>query len=140
MARILAIDYGNKRTGIAVTDPLQIIANALTTVHTKDLLDFLKDYLMKEEVEVIVVGEPKQMNNQPSEVEKQITPFVKKLKSTFPQKQIERVDERFTSLMAQRSMIEMGLKKRERQNKATVDEISATIILQTYLENKKRFT
>jgi putative Holliday junction resolvase len=138
MARILAIDYGNKRTGIAVTDPLQIIANALTTVHTKDLLDFLKDYLMKEEVEVIVVGEPKQMNNQPSEVEKQITPFVKKLKSTFPQKQIERVDERFTSLMAQRSMIEMGLKKKDRQNKATVDEISATIILQTYLENKKR--
>lgn len=140
MARILAIDYGNKRTGIAVTDPLQIIASALTTVHTKDLLDFLKDYVTKEEVEIIVVGEPKQMNNQPSEVEKQITPFVKKLKSTFPQKQIERVDERFTSLMAQRSMIEMGLKKRERQNKATVDEISATIILQTYLENKKRFT
>ncbi|HNR19238.1 MAG: Holliday junction resolvase RuvX [Bacteroidetes bacterium] len=140
MARILAIDYGNKRTGIAVTDPLQIIASALTTVHTKDLLDFLKDYVKREEVEIIVVGEPKQMNNQPSEVEKQITPFVKKLKSTFPQKQIERVDERFTSLMAQRSMIEMGLKKRERQNKATVDEISATIILQTYLENKKRFT
>lgn len=140
MARILAIDYGNKRTGIAVTDPLQIIANALTTVHTKDLLDFLKDYLNKEDVEIIVVGEPKQMNNQPSEVERQITPFIKKLKSVFPKTQIERVDERFTSIMAQRSMIEMGLKKKERQNKATVDEISATIILQTYLENKKRFT
>lgn len=138
MGRIIAIDYGNKRTGIAVTDPLQIIASALTTVHTKDLLQFLTDYLSKETVDGIVVGEPKQMNNEPSDIERQITPFIKKLKLLFPTVHIERTDERFTTVIAQRSMIEMGLKKKDRQNKATIDQVSATLILQTYLEHKKK--
>jgi putative Holliday junction resolvase len=133
MSRILAIDYGEKRTGIAVTDEMQIIASGLTTVRTDDIFDFLEDYVSKEKVELFLVGEPKQMNNSPSESEKLITPFIVKLTKIFNHIPIKRVDERFTSKMAFQSMIESGLKKKHRQNKALIDEISATIILQTYL-------
>lgn len=137
MARLMAIDYGSKRVGIAVTDPLQIIATGLTTVHSKDLIDFLKTYISKEDVECIVVGEPKQMNNAPSESARFIEPFVIHLKRTFPTIKVERMDERFTSKMAFQTMIDSGLKKKARQNKELVDEISATIILQSYMN--KRF-
>ncbi|HEX8517688.1 MAG TPA: Holliday junction resolvase RuvX [Bacteroidia bacterium] len=137
MARIMAIDYGSKRVGLAVTDPLQMISTGLTTVHSKDLIDFLKTYLSKEEVECIVVGEPKRMNNEPSESARFIEPFVLHLKRTFPKVKVERMDERFTSKMAFRTMIDSGLKKKDRQNKELVDEISATIILQSYMEKKK---
>lgn len=139
MGRIMAIDYGSKRVGIAVTDALQIIAGGLTTVHSKDLIDFLKGYMEKEEVECIVVGEPKRMNNTPSDSARFIEPFVVHLKRTFPTVKVERMDERFTSKMAFQTMIDGGLKKKDRQNKELVDEISATIILQSYMEsiNKK---
>ena len=133
MGRILAIDYGLKRTGIAVTDELQIIASGLTTVSTKELIPFLKDYINKEQVELFVVGEPKQMNNTPSESEELIISFLTKLKKQIPSIPIERVDERFTSKMAFQTMIDSGLKKKQRKNKALVDEISATLILQSYL-------
>jgi putative Holliday junction resolvase len=133
MARLMAIDYGSKRVGIAVTDPMQIIATGLTTVHSKDLIDFLKTYISKEEVECIVVGEPKQMNNEPSESARFIEPFVVHLKRTFPAIKVARMDERFTSKMAFQTMIDSGLKKKARQNKELVDEISATIILQSYM-------
>ncbi len=136
MGRILAIDYGKKRTGIAVTDELQIIASGLTTVDTKELLPFLIDYTTKERVELFVIGEPKQMNNTPSESEVLIVDFIKKLKKKFPETPVERVDERFTSKMAFQTMIDSGLKKKQRQNKALVDEISATLILQNYLYAK----
>ncbi|WP_372745125.1 Holliday junction resolvase RuvX [Lutibacter sp.] len=136
MARILAFDYGEKRTGIAVTDDFQIIASGLTTVDTKKIFSFLTDYLKTETVELFVVGEPKQMNNTVSESEALISVFVTKLGQTFPKIPIKRVDERFTSKMAFQSMIDSGLKKKHRQNKALVDEISATLILQTYLHNK----
>lgn len=135
MAQILAIDYGKVRTGIAVTDDMQIIASGLTTVPTKELLDFLKEYTKKEQVELFLVGEPKQMNNQASESEILILPFISKLRTFFPEIPIKRVDERFTSKMAMQTMIDSGLKKKKRQNKALVDEISATIILQSYLYN-----
>jgi putative Holliday junction resolvase len=134
MGRILAIDYGQKRVGIAVTDELKIIANALTTVPSVEIFDFLKTYLEKENVELFLVGEPKQMDNTPSESSKFVEPFVKKLIQTFPQIHIKRVDERFTSKMAFQSMIDRGLKKKDRQDKAMVDKISATIMLQSYLE------
>ena len=134
MGRILAIDYGQKRAGIAVTDELKIIANGLTTVPSAEAIDFLKTYLSKEHVELFLVGEPKQMNNTPSESSKFIEPFVKKLIQQFPNIPVKRVDERFTSKMAFQSMIDMGLKKKDRQNKATIDRISATIMLQSYLE------
>lgn len=137
MGRIIAIDYGRKRVGIAVTDPLQMIANALTTVHSKDIIEFLKDYVSKEPVDIFVVGDPRQMNNQPSEAVKYVDPFVKLLKKTFPEIPVDRVDERFTSKMAVQTMIEAGLKKKARQNKELVDAISATIMLQNYLETKK---
>lgn len=137
MGRLLAIDYGEKRTGIAVSDPLQIIANGLTTVETSRLLDFLHDYLQKEEVSTIVVGLPKQMNNELSENIRRIEPFVNRLHKLYPNLQIEYFDERFTSKMAHQSMIDGGLKKKDRQNKALVDEISATIILQGYMESKR---
>jgi len=137
MGRILAIDYGTKRVGIAVTDPNKIIATGLTTVHSKEVIEFLKQYIAKENVECIVIGEPKRMNNEASEVEKFIAPFVQKLKEMFPQLLIERADERFTSKMAFQSMIDGGLKKKDRQNKETVDMVSATIILQSYMEIKK---
>jgi putative Holliday junction resolvase len=134
MGRILAIDYGQKRVGIAVTDELKIIANGLTTVPSAEIFDFLKTYLSKEQVELFLVGEPKQMNNAPSESSKFVEPFVKKLAQFFPDIPIKRTDERFTSKMAFQSMIDMGLKKKDRQNKATIDKISATIMLQSYLE------
>lgn len=137
MARILALDYGKKRTGVAVTDDLQIIASGLTTVPTDELLEFLKNYISKENVCLILVGKPLQMNNNPSESEVLITPFVNLLKNTFKTIPVKRIDERFTSKMAFQTMIDSGLKKKQRQNKALVDEISATIILQSYLYNQK---
>lgn len=136
MARIVAIDYGTKRTGIAVTDELQIIASGLTTVATKELIPFLKEYISKEKVELFVIGEPKQMNNKISESEADIQVFLKKLSKVIPEIPVMRVDERFTSKMAVQTMIDSGLKKKQRQNKALVDEISAVIILQSYLYNK----
>ena len=139
MGRILAIDYGQKRVGIAVTDELQLIANSLTTVHSKDIMTFLKDYVSKEKVDCFVVGEPKQMNNLPSESVKFIDPFIKLLKKAFPEIPIERVDERFSSKMASQTIIDAGLKKKDRQNKALVDTISATIILQSFMETKSNF-
>lgn len=136
MARILAIDFGTKRTGIAVTDELQIIASGLTTVNTKDLLQFLKDYTAKETVELFLVGEPKQMDNTASESEVYILSFLSKLEKAFPNIPIKRVDERFTSKMAFQTMIDSGFKKKQRKNKALIDEISATLILQSYLYSK----
>ncbi len=132
----MAIDYGSKRVGIAVTDTLQIIATGLTTVHSKDVIDFIKKYIEKEEVESIVVGEPRQMNNEPSESARFIEPFVIHLKRTFPKIKVERMDERFTSKMAFQTMIDSGLKKKARQNKELVDEISAVIILQSFMEKR----
>ncbi|MGL4520416.1 MAG: Holliday junction resolvase RuvX [Phocaeicola sp.] len=139
MSRIVAIDYGKKRTGIAVTDTLQIIASGLTTVPTSGLLDFILNYVKNEPVERIIVGHPKQMNNEDSENMRRIVPFVNLLKKRLPAIPIEYVDERFTSVLAHQAMLVGGLKKKDRQNKALVDEISATIILQTYLESKKTF-
>lgn len=135
MGRILAIDYGKKRTGIAVTDSLQIIANGLTTVNTCDLEAFLKQYIASEQVDKIVVGMPKQMNGECSENMKRIRPFVNRLKKIMPDLPVEYVDERYTSVLAHQAMLDGGLKKKARQNKALVDEISATIILQSYLES-----
>ena len=137
MGRILSIDYGKKRVGIAVTDTLQIIANGLTTITTKDIFIFLEKYIASEDVERVIIGLPKQMNNEPSESMKYITPFVSSFKKKFPTMPIEFVDERFTSVLAHRTMLEAGLKKKDRQNKALVDEISATIILKNYFESKR---
>lgn len=139
MGRILAIDYGRKRTGIAVTDPLQMIANGLTTVRTHELMTFLLDYFGRETVDKVIIGLPKQMDNTASESMKYITPFVNQFKKKLPDLPIEFVDERFTSVLAQRTILEAGLKKKDRQNKALVDEVSATIILQTYLESKRLY-
>lgn len=136
MGRILALDFGEKRTGVAVTDPLKIIASGLTTVATKSLIDFLKNYLNSEEVDLFVIGEPKQMNNSPSQSEVYIQPFLKQLTKTFPQIPIERVDERFTSKIAFQTMIDTGISRKKRQNKSLIDQISATIILQSYLDRK----
>jgi putative Holliday junction resolvase len=133
MARILAIDYGTKRTGLAVTDEMQIIASGLTTVSTKELLNFIINYIQSENVEKFVVGLPKQMDNTASESEIHILKFLEKLKEQIPHIPVERVDERFTSKMAFQTMIDSGLKKKQRQNKALIDEISATLILQSYL-------
>ncbi|NNC51139.1 MAG: Holliday junction resolvase RuvX [Flaviramulus sp.] len=133
MARILALDFGTKRTGIAVTDELKIIASGLTTVNTKNLLLFLKDYVKKESVELFLIGEPKQMDNTASESEVNIVSFIKKLEKRIPNIPIKRVDERFTSKIAFQTMIDSGLKKNQRKNKALIDEISATLILQSYL-------
>ncbi|MBP1614712.1 MAG: ruvX [Bacteroidetes bacterium] len=137
MSRILAIDYGRKRTGIAVTDTMQIIAGGLTTVTTNELLDFILKYIKEEPVERIIIGLPRQMNNEMSESMQYIKPFVNNLRKKIPDMAIELVDERFTSVLAHRTMLEAGLKKKARQNKSLVDEISATIILQTYLESKR---
>lgn len=137
MSRIIAIDYGRKRTGIAVTDPMQIIANGLTTVATHQLVDFLVNYMKQEKVERIIVGHPRQMNYEDSENMKNIVPFINRLKKLYPDLPVELVDERFTSVLAHQAMLAGGLKKKDRQNKALVDEISATIILQSYLESKK---
>lgn len=136
MGRILAIDYGTKRTGIAISDELQIIASGLTTVDTKNLMEFLKSYISSEKVELFVIGEPKQMNNQVSESEASIKLFIAQLTKTIPNIPIIRIDERFTSKMAFQTMIDSGLNKRQRKNKALVDEISATLILQSYLYKK----
>ena len=134
MGRILAIDYGIKRTGIAVTDPERIIATGLTTVATPTLLHFLKDYCQKESVDIFLVGQPKQMDNTPSESARIIEPFVQQLATAFPDKQIARIDERFTSKMAFQAMIDGGLKKKQRQNKGMIDQVSATIMLQDYMK------
>ena len=129
MSRIVAIDYGRKRTGIAVSDTMQLIANGLTTVPTHELLNFIGEYMAKEPVERIIIEVSENMKN--------IEPFVRSLKKRYPDLPVEYVDERFTSVLAHRTMLEAGLKKKDRQNKALVDEISATIILQTYLESKR---
>ncbi|WP_019668511.1 Holliday junction resolvase RuvX [Eudoraea adriatica] len=133
MARIIALDYGKQRTGIAVTDELQLIASGLTTVNTKELLQFLKDYAAREKIARIVVGEPKQRDNSPSESEEAIQVFLKRLKESFPLIPVDRQDERFTSKLAFQTMVNSGLKKKKRQNKGLIDEISATLILQSYL-------
>ncbi len=139
MGRILAIDYGQKRVGIAVTDILRITANGLTTVPVGQIFEFLTDYFAKEQVDAVVVGLPKQMNNQPSESMRFITPFVNGFKKRFPAMTIDMYDERFTSVLAHKAMLDGGLKKKARQDKALVDQISATIILQSYLESKRQF-
>lgn len=138
MARILSVDYGRKRTGLAVTDPLQIIAGGLVTVATSELFDWLKDYVGKEQVERIVVGKPMQPNGQPSENLARVEQFVNRWRKAVPSIPVEYYDERFTSVLAHQTMIDAGLKKKARQNKALVDEISATIILKDYLEFKKK--
>ena len=137
MARILCLDYGRKRVGIAVTDPGQLIASRLTTVPTHSLWDFLKDYFEKEKVDTLVVGYPRKMNNEASEAVRYINPFLKKFQNIYPEIRLELFDERFTSKMAFQTMIEGGLKKKQRQDKAMVDAVSATIILQSYLEQKR---
>ena len=137
MARILSIDYGQKRTGLAVTDPLQIIAGGLATVSTSSLFDWLKAYVSKEAVERIVIGEPRQPNGQPSENLARVQQFVNRWRKAMPEIPIEYYDERFTSVFAHQAMLEGGLKKKARQDKALVDEISATIILEDYLRSKK---
>ena len=134
--RILAIDYGQKRTGIAVSDPLQLIAGGLTTVETKDLEAYLADYLSREQVERIIVGHPRQMNGQDSENMRRITPFVNRLRKLYPAMPVELFDERFTSVLAHQVMLESGISRKARQNKALVDKISATIILEEYLARK----
>lgn len=137
MARILSIDYGKKRTGIAVTDPLQIIAGGLATVSTSELFDWLKTYIAKETVERIVIGEPRQPNGEPSENLQRVQQFVNRWRKAVPEVPIEYYDERFTSVLAHQAMLEGGLKKKARQDKALVDEISATIILEDYLRSRK---
>jgi len=137
MGRILAIDYGQKRVGLAVTDPLKITANALDTVPSHEIFDYLKRYISKEDIEKIVVGLPKQMSGELSSSMQYIEPFVKVLKRNFPDIEIEYADERFTSTMAQKVIIEAGIKRKERQNKALVDKVAALIILQTYLESNR---
>lgn len=138
MPRILSLDYGIKRTGVAVTDEMQIIASGLTTVASDGLIIFLKDYFSKEKVEKVIIGEPKQMNGLPSESAPIIEKFIKEFIKEFPEMPLDRVDERFTSKMAFQTMIDSGLKKKQRQNKALVDEIAATIMLQDYM-SKTRF-
>lgn len=135
--RILSIDYGRKRTGLAVTDPLQIIAGGLATVSTSELFDYLKAYIAREPVERIIIGEPRQPNGTPSENLQRVREFYNRWRKAVPQVPIEFYDERFTSVIAHRAMIDGGLKKKDRRDKALVDEISATIILQDYLESKR---
>jgi putative Holliday junction resolvase len=137
VGRIMALDYGRKRVGVAVTDPLRIIANGLETVETKKIKEFISVYLAKEQVDCLIVGYPKQMNDQISEAEKYIRPFLKWFEEKYPGIVVERVDERYTSKMAERTMIEGGVKKMARRDKSLVDKISATIILQSYLDMKK---
>jgi len=135
MARILAIDYGLKRTGIAVTDPLQIIATGLTTVDSKEMIPFLKSYFLQEAVELIIIGEPKNWDESDTHATPLVKDAIKKLKKEFPHIPLKTVDERYTSKMAKQAMIEMGMKKKARQNKRTVDEIAATIMLQEYMQS-----
>lgn len=134
MGRILAIDYGRKRTGIAVSDPLQIIAGGLTTVHGSEVINFVKYYIKKENVDLILLGEPKQMNNQPSENMQWVEQFRKHLQKEIPHVPVKMVDERFTSVLAHKVVIEAGMSGKVKKNKGIIDEISATIMLQTYLE------
>lgn len=140
MGRVLAIDYGKKRTGLAVTDPLQLIANGLATVPTAGVFDYIMEYIKREQVERIVVGLPKQLDGSPSENMKRIVPFVNRLKNALPTLPVDYFDERFTSVLAHQAMLEGKLKKKDRQNKALVDEISATIILQGWMESRTRNT
>ncbi len=135
MPRILCIDYGLKRTGIAVTDPLQIIATGLITVDSKELISFLKKYFQKEQVELIVIGEPKNLNDSDTHATPLVKAAIIKLQKEFPQIPIKKVDERYTSKMAKQAMIDMGMKKKDRRNKRTVDEIAATIMLQEYMQS-----
>lgn len=135
MARILCIDYGLKRTGIAVTDPLQIIATGLTTVDSRELISFLKKYFLQEKVELIVIGEPKNLDDSDTHATPLVKEIIKKMEKEFPLISIKKVDERFTSKMAKQAMIDMGMKKKDRRNKRTVDEIAATIMLQEYMGN-----
>lgn len=137
MPQLLALDYGKRRTGIAVTDDLQIIASGLTTVETEKLIPFLKDYFLKNSVEKVIVGEPLQMDGSASESSEMINKFLTKFTEAFPEMPLDRVDERYTSKMAVKTMIDSGLKKKKRQNKGLIDEIAATIILQDYLNYKK---
>jgi len=137
MGRILSIDYGNKRVGLAVTDPLKIIATRLTTVSTNEIWGYLADYFAREEVELVLVGYPRQLNNEPSEAIRYINPFLKKFQQIYKEMPLRLMDERFSSKMAFQAMIDAGVKKMDRQNKATIDGVSATIILQSYLEEKK---
>ncbi len=134
MGRILAIDYGQKRVGIAVTDKNKIIANGLATIHVKDIMSFLKEYIEKEDVECIVIGKPLDMKSKDSDASRFIEPFVKQVKKQFPKISVERIDERFTSQLALKTMQDAGLKRKARQNKSLVDTISATIMLQSYME------
>ncbi len=135
MGRILALDYGSKRTGIAITDEMKLIASGLTTVATSELMEFLKKYIASEKVALVLVGEPKQKDGTHSNIEQEIQKFLKKFTNVFPDLEVKRVDERYTSKMAFQTMIDSGLKKKQRRNKALIDEISATIILQEYLYN-----
>ncbi len=135
MARILSIDYGKKRTGIAVTDPLQIIANGLTTIETPQLISFLKQYFQKEKVEKVIIGMPKSLKNEATDATPLVLQFIKLFIKEFPSIPIIPVDERYTSKLAFRTMIDLGLKKKDRQDKARIDEISATILLQSFMEN-----
>lgn len=137
MPRILSIDYGMKRTGLAVTDPLQIIATGLTTVETQMLMKFLKEYISKEEVERIIIGEPRNLDDSATHATEAVLQFKKRLNKEFPDIHVDSVDERYTSKMATRAMIDMGMKKKDRRNKALVDEIAATMMLQEYLERLK---
>ncbi|MBP6477901.1 MAG: Holliday junction resolvase RuvX [Chitinophagaceae bacterium] len=135
MARILCIDYGLKRTGIAVTDPLQIIATGLTTLHSKELIPFLKDYFVKEQVELVLIGWPTNWDDSSTHATPLVEKCIKDLQKNFPAMPVKKVDERYTSKMAKAAMLEMGMKKKDRRNKAFVDEIAATIMLQEYLRN-----
>ena len=135
MARILCIDYGLRRTGVAVTDPLQIIATGLTTVDSKELISFLRKYFQQEQVELMVIGEPKNLDDSDTHATPLVNAIIVKLKKEFPQIPIKTVDERYTSKMAKQAMIEMGMKKKDRRNKRTVDQIAATIMLQEYMQN-----
>ena len=137
MSRILAIDYGLKRTGIAVTDPLQLIANGLTTVSTSELWKFIVEYLSKEHVELLVIGYPVKMNNTPSAPVSAIDAFITRFEKNYPDIKVEKVDERFTSKIAQQAIIDGGVKKKGRRDKALVDTVSATIILQSFMESRK---
>ncbi|HOP00160.1 MAG TPA: Holliday junction resolvase RuvX [Bacteroidales bacterium] len=136
MARILGIDYGKKRVGVAVSDPLQIFASPLKTVNVQEFEAFLNDYLLTEQVEAFVIGYPVRLNNQPSESVKYIDPFIARLRKKFPQQQLHLVDERFTTSIAKQSMIDGGMKKKDRQNRFIADMISASIILQSFLDNR----
>lgn len=136
MARLMAFDFGTKRIGIAVTDPLQIIATALTTIHPKDVISYLKEYMLTEQIETFIVGEPKQLDNTPSESAKHVEAFINLLKKQFPLIPIERMDERFTSKMASQTIAQSGLKKSEREKKGLIDSVSSVIILQSYMEKR----